>query len=344
MPDAHGFERRTLLSGRDPATVPRRELEAAFGRTLGEEPIAAVAVPGWSSRSALALLRWARERAIPAILMSESTAADAPRRALKELVKRRLLRHFAAALVGGAPQRRYLLELGFPGTRIFLGYDAVDNAHFARGTLAAARAGRPPFFLASCRFVPQKNLLGLLEAYARYRRLAGDAAWDLVILGDGALAPELEARRARLGLVASVHLPGFRQYDELPSWYGRASAFVLPSTSEPWGLVVNEAMASGLPVLVSRRCGCAVDLVAEGRNGFTFDPHDVVGLAILLHRLAHGGLDLAAMGAASRAIVARWGVERFAQGLAGALAAAAGAPPRRPDAIARGLLAGLVRP
>ena len=193
MPDAHGFERRTLLSGRDPATVPRRELEAAFGRTLGEEPIAAVAVPGWSSRSALALLRWARERAIPAILMSESTAADAPRRALKELVKRRLLRHFAAALVGGAPQRRYLLELGFPGTRIFLGYDAVDNAHFARGTLAAARAGRPPFFLASCRFVPQKNLLGLLEAYARYRRLAGDAAWDLVILGDGALAPELEA-------------------------------------------------------------------------------------------------------------------------------------------------------
>src|SRR6185369_15110785 len=92
-------------------------------------------------------------------------------------------------------------------------------------------------------------------------------------------------------------------------------AFVLASTSETWGLVVNEAMASGLPVIVSRRCGCARDLVAEGRNGFTFDPFDVESLTRQLQRMAAPDTDRAAMSRASREIIAHWTPALWAQNL-----------------------------
>ena len=119
------------------------------------------------------------------------------------------------------------------------------------------------YFLASARFVPKKNLLRLLEAYAGYRRRAGADAWHLVLLGDGELRGDIERRSALPDLAGAVILPGFRQYDELPAYYGLARAFVHASTTEQWGLVVNEAMAAGLPVLVSDRCGCAPDLVED---------------------------------------------------------------------------------
>jgi glycosyltransferase involved in cell wall biosynthesis len=110
-----------------------------------------------------------------------------------------------------------------------------------------------------------------------------------------------------------MRFEGLKQVDELPACYAAADCFVLPSLSEPWGLVVNEAMASGLPVLISRRCGCARDLVREGENGFLFDPTRPDELARLMGLVADGGVDRAAMGAASRRIVSGFTVERFAQ-------------------------------
>ena len=149
------------------------------------------------------------------------------------------------------------------------------------------RFGLPQrFFLASNRFLPKKNLPGLLRAFAQYRTAAGADPWDLVLLGDGPLRPDVERLIADIGLAGAVHLPGFKQYPELPAYYGLAGAFVHASTSEQWGLVVNEAMAAGLPVLVSDRCGCAPDLVAEGINGFTFPPEDHVRLAGLMSEVA----------------------------------------------------------
>src|SRR5208337_5127598 len=98
----------------------------------------------------------------------------------------------------------------------------------------------------------------------------------------------------------AAHLPGFKQYEELPAYYGLAGAFVHASTAEQWGLVANEAMASGLPVLVSNRCGCATELVEEGRNGFAFDPENVEQLAGFMRRLGCGPTDAASMGMAGR--------------------------------------------
>jgi glycosyltransferase involved in cell wall biosynthesis len=137
----------------------------------------------------------------------------------------------------------------------------------------------------------------------------------------------------------TVFFPGFRQIEELPRFYAHAGAFVHASTTEQWGLVVNEAMACGLPVIVSNRCGCAADLVQEGVNGYTFDPYNVEQLAQLMHRLTEAPKHrLSEMGDASRAIIADWGPERFASGLKQAVECALEVGPQRASLLQRMIL------
>ena len=100
----------------------------------------------------------------------------------------------------------------------------------------------------------------------------------------------------------------------MPSYYAHAGAFVHASTTEQWGLVVNEAMASGLPVLVSNQVGSSPDLVKEGSNGWTFDPLDIDQLAFLMWKIASDAPLRTVMGAKSREIIANWSLERFLTG------------------------------
>ena len=158
----------------------------------------------------------------------------------------------------------------------------------------------------------------------------GGVPWSLVLLGDGPLKSDLCHLISDLGLQHCALLPGFKQYDELPVYYGLARAFIHASTIEQWGLVVNEAMASGLPVLVSDRCGCAADLVQEGRNGFSFDPRNVEALAQLMLKISARNFPLSQFGLASREIISQWGTGRFADGLARAVKMSLVSP--RPDA------------
>ena len=329
-----------------------REVARRVNRALDQLGPAVLALPGWSHPAALSGLAWSLRHSRSVVLMSESTVDDEPRRLWREWIKRRVVRLFAAALVGGAPQAAYVRSLGMPKETIFAGYDAVDNAHFAnRAAMARAEADRlrreldlpPAFFLASSRFVAKKNLFRLLDAYALYRQRAGLDRWRLVVLGDGELRPRILRRIAELDLAQDVRLPGFKQYGELPSYYGLAAAFVHASTSEQWGLVVNEAMASGLPVIVSNRCGCASDLVREDVNGFTFDPYDVEALARLMQRVAAmTGERRHAMGRASQRIIADWGPERFAQGLMQAVQEAVRRPPPKSSWLDQALLWALI--
>lgn len=138
-------------------------------------------------------------------------------------------------------------------------------------------------------------------------------------------------------------MPGFKQYSELPAYYGLASVFILPSIKDTWGLVVNEAMAAGLPVLVSNRCGCAPDLVEEGCNGYTFDPYNVDALAGLMRKISADDCDRAAMGQASRDIIARWTPQTFAENLCKAAEAALNAPRPQANLLDKALLWALMR-
>ncbi len=323
-----GFERVTLFQDERSDSVSASELARRLRDALDASRPAVVFVPGWASAAAWAAMQWCLRRAIPMILMSESTAWDDPRSFWKETIKRRLVGCFSAALVGSPGHRDYLQKLGMDGAQVFLGYDAVDNAYFARSVNSAREKARArgnvgrPYLLACARFVPKKNLSRLLEAYALYRGRCRVEPWPLVLLGNGQQRGELERQRDSLALQECVLMPGFIQYAELPDYYAGAGAFVHASEIEPWGLVVNEAAASGLPLLVSRRCGCAPELVRPGENGFLFDPQNVEELAVQMEEVSKPDFPREQFGEASRRIVGQWDVGRFADGFARATAAA----------------------
>jgi 1,2-diacylglycerol 3-alpha-glucosyltransferase len=341
-----------LFNDADITNKPAASIEAGIVDALAIARIDAVAIPGWSSPTALAALSWCAKTQTPAILMSDSTVHDEPRKLWKEWIKSRVVRRFSSAFVAGTPHVEYAGALGLSSERIFTSYDVVDNIYFHDRSDEARQHsselmksyGLPDnYFLASNRFIEKKNLPRLVDAYASYLRNAGDAAWDLVLLGDGPMMPAIRSQVDRLGLTQRVYLPGFKQYDELPVFYGLAKIFIHASTSEQWGLVVNEAMASGLPVLVSERCGCAYDLVKPSVNGFTFDPYDVEGLASLMLRMSHGECDLTAMGQESRMVVSRYSLQTFAGNMLKAVEVALSLPRPQYKWIDRVLLWALMR-
>jgi 1,2-diacylglycerol 3-alpha-glucosyltransferase len=350
---APNFARRTLFSDADVDRKSGSEVNRRMRAALTETDPQVVAIPGWSHPGALSALLWCLRNGRPAVLMSDSGMHDVVRRRAREATKRRVVRLFGGGVVAGARHRAYACALGLSAATVFDGYDVVDNEHFARGARQARlsdrrwrrRLGLPErFFLACGRFVAKKNLIRLIDAYANYRRRTGGATWHLVLLGDGELRAEIDSRIGQAGLAGKVVLAGFRQYHELPAYYGLADAFIHASTAEQWGLVVNEAMASGLPVLVSERCGCAHDLVQGGINGFTFDPFDVDELAGLMQRVAAMTDERRrAMGRASQTIVADWGPDRFADGLMRAVEAAASRPPPQTAWFDHALLWALAR-
>ncbi len=130
---ANVCERVTLFPEGDARVMTAKEMQQRMHSALSNYHPEVVCVPGWSNNGAFAALGWCAATGTPAILMSESTAIDEPRRSWREGIKRRVVALYASALVGGQPQIDYLAELGMPRERIFTGYDAVDNGYFARG-------------------------------------------------------------------------------------------------------------------------------------------------------------------------------------------------------------------
>jgi glycosyltransferase involved in cell wall biosynthesis len=321
---AEDFRKATLFPDALSPETSREELARRLHRVLTDFKPAVVAVPGWSSRAAFLAVRWCQSHSVPTVVMSDSTIYDEVRRSWTEAIKKRYVRLCSAALVAGLPHTEYIGQLGMKKSSIFTGYDVVDNQYFAEQASSARSAqqqirGRlrlpERYFLASARFIPKKNLPRLLEGYAAYYERTPEP-WPLMILGDGGMRQALEALVVGLGLGPSVQMPGFVQYVDLPAYYGLAGAFIHASTSEQWGLVVNEAMAAGLPVLVSDRCGCAPDLVQSGVNGFTFDPESIEQLSELLTKISTmPAQELSSMGSESQRTIADWGLERFAANL-----------------------------
>jgi len=254
------------------------DVARALWRKLGELQPSAVLVPGWYTVPALAAALWAKLHRKRSILMSETTPGDYTRVWWKELPKRLLIKSlFDYSVIGGTPHRRYLIQLGFPPDRIGRFYDVVDNIFYQVSTETVRRCTdrkeldlAQNYFLYVGRLAPEKNLSTLIRAFAAYRKLGG--AWSLVLVGDGPDRDDLIRQSQSLGVDREIRFTGLKTTKKTIPYYAFAGCFVLPSIREPWGLVVNEAMASGLPVIVSARCGCAEDLVRPGENGYLFDP------------------------------------------------------------------------
>jgi 1,2-diacylglycerol 3-alpha-glucosyltransferase len=315
---------RVVLSDRPSqfrSIVQLAQLIARLIQALNQIQPDVIVLNGYQQPATLAALAWCLLNRRPKILLSETKADDAPRTGWRETLKRWILRAYQSALVGGQSHKQYLADLGMSPEGIFYGYDVVGNAEYHPSQIQhLPRPVQRPYFLSINRFIPKKNLPFLISAYASYRQATGEQAWDLVLCGEGALRSNLETQIEQLSLTGFVHLPGFLQQEELLPYFAHASSFIHASIQEQWGLVVNEAMAAGLPVLVSNRCGCFAELVIEGVTGFGFDPTHVEQLTHHMIHLSSGQIDLAQMRQAALAHIQNFSPEQFAHGLMKAIA------------------------
>ena len=276
-----------------------------------------VVVTGWSTFASQAAILWCRLHRIPYLLLvSSHDAAPRPgwRRAVKGAVVPRVVRGAAGALVLGTLSRDSLIARGAPPrhTRVFANTIDVPSwsAHAAgleprRPELRAAigAEGDAVVVLSVARLVPEKELDVLLRAVAE----AGDPRLQVVIAGHGPEGPALERHAAELGV--RLRLVGDLPWARMAELYVAADVFVLLSSNEAWAVVVNEAAACGLPLVLSDQVGAAYDLLRDGENGTLVAARDVAAPAAALRSLAADPDLRRAQGARSREIVADWGYE-----------------------------------
>lgn len=230
------------------------------------------------------------------------------RSTLKRLVVPRIFSFGDAVLAPSSATVAHLRQMGVDERRIFLTPYVVDNEFFAR----AADGSRPqlrrswgvpddaPVALYVAKVVSWKRPQDLLKAAARVEGL------HVVLAGSGALRPELEMLAAQKNLTGRVHFLGFVNQSQLPPIYAAADFLVLPSEYEPFGVVVNEAFASGRPAIVSNACGVAEDLVAGRQTGFVFPVGDVSALRECLRALAASAGLATEMGNRARLRIGEW--------------------------------------
>ena len=239
-------------------------------------------VHGYSTVNALHGLLAAKALSIPTLIRSDSTLTDRPRSLPKRMVKEAFfagLRHLVSgALSTGNRNTAYWQHHFGADFPVFHMPYAVDNHYFATQSAQAAStrdalqeelnldSARPVILFAS-KLQTRKLCIDLLNAYAQ---LSPDGTTEphpyLIIVGDGEERAALEARAAELGW-DSIRFLGFRNQSELPHFFDLCSVFVLPARHEPWGLIVNEAMAASRAVIVSDDVGCQEHLVEDGVNG-----------------------------------------------------------------------------
>jgi len=269
-----------------------------------------------------------------AVMMDDAWKHTDHRGIITEGIKKVIHQNIDAVFIPAPSHLPYYLGMGFPEERVIFGVDVIDNDYFSQKAEEACKneasireSRRMPdnYFLFVGRFLPRKGVETLVKAYTYYRQQAGQNPWGLVLVGDG---KHLESIRSLSRDITGIIFAGPQFSDNLCQYYALARALIVPSIIDPWGLVVNEGMASGLPVIVSRGCGAAKTLVREGENGWTFEPGDDETLTKLMIRVSLlSSDDLKEMGRKSQCIVSEWSLDRFADGVLKAIEI-----PRRPPA------------
>jgi glycosyltransferase involved in cell wall biosynthesis len=286
-------------------------------------------IHGWSIASNWLAWAAASARHIPVLLRGESTGFEVAS-GVKGIVKRFALRvlfnRIAGFLTIGTNNRNFYKSYGVSEQRLFCTPYSVDNAFFlnaAQRLVGQKRSLRTkdgidpnlPVILFCGKLVEKKRPLDLLEAY---RLLGSSPRASLVLAGEGPLRPTME-RFAAENRLANVHFLGFRNQSEVCACYAMADVLVLPSSLETWGLVLNEAMCFGLPVIASDRVGAAADLVKQGANGFVHPVGQPRALAECISQVLVDDRTRAAMGRRSFELIQGWSFAEDTEGILNAL-------------------------
>ena len=288
-----------------------------IGHALREAHPEVVVVTGWSTFASQAAIVWCRARHVPYLLLvSSHDAAPRPgwRRAVKGAIVPRIVRGAAGALVLGTLSREALVARGARPDSVRIFANTVDGVEWGeRADGLASR--RPPLrtelgaddddivVLSVARLAPEKGLDTLVRAVAD----AHDPRLRLVVVGHGPDGPALERLATELGV--RLRLVGELPWERLAEVYVAADIFALLSLREPWGVVVNEAAACGLPLVLSDQVGAAYDLLRDGENGAVVPTGNVEAAAAAIRALAADPEVRLAQGARSREVMRDWGYE-----------------------------------
>jgi glycosyltransferase involved in cell wall biosynthesis len=305
---------------------------------LGPDIVFAPATP---FPEGMAAIHYRTECNKKAVMMDDAWELTDRRGFLIRMVKRMIHRNVDAVCIPAESHAPHYLKFGFSENRILLGLDVVDNDYYAENAEYALKNEKDirqtlrmpeDYFLFVGRVMPKKGLDTLLQAYKIYRASVKGKKWDLLIVGMGG---NLEELKKAYETYNDIQFHGAQFGQDLCYHYALARALVVPSLSDQWGLVINEGMACGLPVIASRGCGATATLVHDGDNGWTFGPGDVGELARCMIGAHGAGHDkLTSRGNRSREIIADWSTERFAEAVFEAIQI-----PRRQPA---GLIANIV--
>ena len=300
--------RRTVCS----ASIPHYR---AIRDYLVEHKVKLAVLHGYSDLTRMLLLRWAKRADLPMLVTADSNVfAVGQATGLKRWIKQRFMSWLIATAGGFLPAgtcgRAYLRAYVDHDKPVFLfpfepDYEALahPDPQAVAGFAGKYRLtpGRRRFLFCG-RLIPVKCLDVLLDAFARMAESRPE--WDLVVAGDG---PLLETMKSRVpaGLKARVIFTGFLQFEETVPCYHNCDILVLPSAFEPWALVVNEALASGLAVIATEVVGAAADLVTHRVNGLIVPPRNAAALAEAMTEASRPEI-LAAMKAQAPTALKRW--------------------------------------
>jgi glycosyltransferase involved in cell wall biosynthesis len=290
----------------------------------------AVLLHGYSYAVNVLALLAAKTKGLPVLMRSETHLGlhrDGWKRWIRDPILSIAYRFVDGFLAIGTGNRAYYRALGVPANKIFDVPYTVDNDRFiAAAALSAEQRAEirkkyalpvdRPVVLYASKFMRRKHPDDVIRAMARLRD-EGHAA-TLFMVGTGEMEHELRELTTSLA-VGNVVFGGFINQAELPKVYAAADIFVLPSGNEPWGLIVNEVMCAGIPVVVSDEVGCVPDLVKDGVNGYHMKTGNIGSLAMALEKLLADESLRRRMGAASLSIIRGWSYEQCRQGITAAL-------------------------
>jgi glycosyltransferase involved in cell wall biosynthesis len=321
------FSFQVLLSWRRRIGRYNALLNLGIAKALRKSAPEVILCGGYSYVASWQALLWAGRHHVPFLLWSESNLQDYRRSyAPTEFLKKQFLQRCGGFVVPGRSALKYVRAHRAKENSIFVAPNAVDNELFARAAENARRnqsalrkelALPNRYFLFVGRLVREKGVFELLRAYANLSQQVRQEI-GLVFVGDGDSRAQLEKTAVSIS-AGTIRFAGFAQRERLGAYYGLADALVLPTYTDTWGMVVNEAMACGLPVILSRAAGCAADLVHENWNGLLVTPNDVSGLESAMKHLAEQSDLLATMGAHSAERICNYSPQTWSDAVARAI-------------------------
>lgn len=285
----------------------------------------AVIVHGYASTDVLSALAVSKALGSCTLMRADSNSKK-ERSSLRSLIRRPLIRAIFrmvdAGLAIGTRNATYYRQCGLKESQIFEAPFSVDTEYFGNGQFEE-EINRRSFLqshglepdritiLFASKMVPWKRPADIIDAIEKLSpRLRRQL--QVVMVGDGPLRRHLEEKSRAVSM--PFVFPGFINQSKLPSWYAASDLFVLPSSREAWGLVINEAMAAGTPVVATRQAGATIDLVDYGETGFVYDAGDVGSLSGIFAAVARQPQRLQKMSRRVEQKISNWTLSATADG------------------------------